>query len=137
MGGLNLLPIHVPVNISQIIHGLGLLQSSHLALTKMVEVTYNLSDLDQDIRLKLECVASDHKYKRICRGIKENRMSVSEKSALELELDINKIQELPTMCMWPLVRNLLALITQGNKKDIFFFGALVFRPVSGVIWGAD
>jgi hypothetical protein len=27
-------------------------------------------------------------------------------------------------------------ITQGNKK-IFFLGALVFRPVPGVIWGAD
>jgi hypothetical protein len=35
---------------------------------------------------------------------------VSEKIALELELDINEIQELQTMCTRPLVRNLLALI---------------------------
>jgi hypothetical protein len=39
-------------------------------------------------------VASDHKYKRIRRGIKEDRKLVCEKSALELELDINEIQEL-------------------------------------------
>ena len=64
----------------------------------MVEVTYSLLDVDQDIRLKFECVASYHKYKRICRGITEDRKSLSEKSALELELDINEIQELQTMC---------------------------------------
>jgi hypothetical protein len=32
--------------------------------------------------------------------------------------------------------SLNGIITQGNKK-IFFFCALNFRPVSGVIWGAD
>jgi hypothetical protein len=73
-------------------------------------VEHSLLDLDQDIRLKLECVALDHKYKRIHGGIKEDRKSVSEKSALELELDINEIQELQTMCTWPLVKNFLALI---------------------------
>jgi hypothetical protein len=76
----------------------------------MAEVTYSLLDADQDIRLKFECVASDHKYKRIHRGINNDRKSVSEKSALELELDINEIQELQTMCTRPLVRNFLALI---------------------------
>jgi hypothetical protein len=35
---------------------------------------------------------------------------VSDKSALELELDINEIQELQTMCTQPLVRNILASI---------------------------
>ena len=44
-----------------------------------MEVTYRLLDLDQDIRLKFECVTSDHKYKRILRGINDDRKSVSEK----------------------------------------------------------
>ena len=35
---------------------------------------------------------------------------MSEKSALELELDINEIQELQTMCTLPVVRNILASI---------------------------
>jgi hypothetical protein len=76
----------------------------------MAKVTYSLLGLDQDIRLKFECVASDHKYKRIHRGIKDDRKSVSKKSALELEQDISEIQELRTMCTRPLVRNSLALI---------------------------
>lgn len=49
------------------------------------------------------------KYKRIHREIKEDRKSVSEKSALELELDINEFQELQAMWTWPFVRNSLAL----------------------------
>ena len=67
-------------------------------------------DFYQDVRLNFECVASDYKYKRIHRGIKEDRKLVSDKSALELQLDINEIQELQTLCTRPLVRNFIALI---------------------------
>jgi hypothetical protein len=49
---------------------------------KMVEVTYSLLDLDQDIRLKFECVASDHQHKRIHRGINEDRKSLNEKKCI-------------------------------------------------------
>jgi len=47
-----------------------------------VEVTYSLLDLDQDIRLKFECVASDHQHKRTHRGINEDRKSLSEKKCI-------------------------------------------------------
>jgi hypothetical protein len=77
---------------------------------KMAEVTYSLLYLDQDIRLKSECVAADHKYKRIHRGLNEDRKSLSEKSALELELDITEVQELQTVCTQPSIRNFLAPI---------------------------
>jgi hypothetical protein len=76
----------------------------------MVDVTYRLLDLNQDIRLTMECVVLNHTHKRIYSAIKENRKLVSEKSALELQLEINKIQELKTMCTWPLVRIILASI---------------------------
>jgi hypothetical protein len=76
----------------------------------MADVTYRLLDLGQDVRLKMKCVVLYHTHKRIHSGIKGNRKLVSEKSALEFELDINKIQELQTMCMRPLVRNILASI---------------------------
>ena len=80
-------------------------------VAKMVEVTYSLLELHQGIRIKLkfECVASHHKYKIIHREIKEDRKSASEKSALELELDISEFKEFQTMCTRPLVRNFLAL----------------------------
>jgi hypothetical protein len=55
-------------------------------------------------------VVLDHTYKRIHNGIKGNRKLVSEKSALEFELDINEIQELQTMCIQPLARNILVSI---------------------------
>jgi pullulanase/glycogen debranching enzyme len=76
----------------------------------MADVTHRLLKLDQDIRLKIECVVLDHTHKKTHSEIKGNRKLVSEKSALELELDINEIQELQTMCMQPLVRNILASI---------------------------
>jgi hypothetical protein len=76
----------------------------------MAEARSGMLDLYQDIMLKREYVASDHKHKRIRSGKKEDRKSVSEKSAFELELDISKIQELQTMGTRPLLRNSLALI---------------------------
>ena len=53
----------------------------------------------------MECVVLERTHKKITRKL------ASEKSALELELDINEIQELQTMCKRPLVKNNLVSIT--------------------------
>jgi hypothetical protein len=79
----------------------------------MVEVVYSLLDCDSEIRLKVEYVASDLKYKLTYSEIREDRESVSESSALELKLDIDQFQELHNICMKPSVRTFISqLIAQ-------------------------
>jgi len=59
---------------------------------------YSLGDLNQEIRLKFECVVSDIKKKFIHSETRKAREPVSESSALEIKLDIDELQELDTLC---------------------------------------
>jgi hypothetical protein len=79
----------------------------------MVEAVYSLLDCDSEIRLKVESIALDLKFKLIQSEIMKDRESVSESSALELKLDIDELQELHTMCTRPSVRTFISqIITQ-------------------------
>jgi hypothetical protein len=86
----------------------------------MAEVVYNLLDCDPVIRLKLVCEASDPKYNIMQGEISDDKVSVSEGSALELRLDIDELQEFYSMCtrssVRPFISQLIAHLENVRKR---------------------
>jgi hypothetical protein len=83
---------------------------SKMASSEIVSATFSLLDIGKNVMLEVERVTPELTQKSTDSGRSRNRKLVSNESALELELNINEMQELHTMSMRPLVRNILASI---------------------------
>jgi len=56
----------------------------------MAHATWSLTDLGQEIRLKVSVWTNDRNYKTVHSEIKETKKLVNEESELELRLDFNE-----------------------------------------------
>ena len=81
-----------------------------MASSEIVSASFSLLDIGENVMLKVERVTPELTQKSTDSGRSRNRKLVSDEGALELELNINEMQELRTMSMRPLVRNILASI---------------------------
>jgi len=69
----------------------------------MADATQRLTDLGQEIRLKVSVWYNNHNYKTAHSEIKETKKLVNEDSKLKLRFDFNECQELFRLCLCDLL----------------------------------